>query len=1229
MSRFNLETVGRAVLSLSLILTVAAELSADDSSRLRAQFDHPPRQYASGPLWVWNDMLTDEQIVSTLEDLAGQKVKQVFVHPRPGLMTPYLSDEWFRLWKVALAAAERLDMNVWIYDENSYPSGFAGGLVPEAMPEARGKGLDIREVKQTPKPADDIVAVFQLTDAGYQNLTEDLGAGKELPAGRYLVASIRLAPTGGWFGGKYYVDLLRPGVTEKFLEITMEAYRQHLGDQFGKRVPGVFTDEPHLAPARGLHWSDHLPELFQRRWGYSLVDHLPCLVRPVGDWKRVRHNYYLLLLEQFIDRWARPFYEYCEKHGLEFTGHYWEHGWPGAGHGGDNMAMYAWHQRPAIDTLMNRYSEDVHAQFGNVRAVLELASVANQLGRQRTLCEAYGAGGWDLRFEDMKRIGDWLYVLGVNTLDEHLSYITIRGARKRDHPQSFSYHEPWWDAYHVMAEYFTRLSLALSAGEQVNHILLLEPTSTTWMYQATPDLKKIGDEFQALVTTLAKEQIELDLGCEDIMGRHGSVDGANLVIGKRRYQTLVLPPRNENLDARTLELLETYLAAGGTVLSCSPPPERVDGSASDRGQALAKYAGFKQIDLGDLVPALQARCETGFSVRRVSERGILFHHRRRLEDGEILFLVNTCIESPCKGKLSAVAKGIERWDAQTGKIAPFAFESDSQGVKADFALPPCGSLLLFLTKGPRQSQQSSPFLSEEIAAKAPLTVRRLGPNVLPLDYVDITAGGETRKGLYFYRAAKLAFQKNGAEGNPWERAVQFRDELISKTFPPESGFEASYRFTIQGAVPQPLFVVIERPDLYRVACNDKPVTARKGEWWLDKSFGKIDVSSLARTGENAVTIKASPMTVYHELEPAYVLGDFAVQPTESGFVIVPDCPLQVQQQLVHDDQIEGTMWLSSGVGYRHDPASETGNDRDPFVVFDLGKACALSGIKVWNYNEVNLPGRGVNKLVILGSADGTPDSFTIPIGTFELAPAPGSAKPGAAGQMLSARAAGVRFVKFDILSNHTGTTFPVKKAGTDRAFVGLSEVRFYAAAGKDALATELSGVKIHAVSSELLGGHNRRAQFLIDDSGLGLGGVGWNGQGAPFYGGGVAYAQTFDLGQPKGRYVVSLGEWLGSVAKVQVNGQLAGHITCQPWECEVTKHIKPGSNRIEVIVIGTLRNTLGPHHSGPMVGSAWPAMFQKGPENGPPPGRAYHTLGYGLFEPFSLRSLKPASEKTK
>ena len=151
------------------VLALDGKLEAVDSAAVKKLFPDPPRQYCSAPLWVWNDMLTEKQIVGTLRVLAGQKVKQVFVHPRPGLMTPYLSEEWFRLWKVALKEAERLDMNVWIYDENSYPSGFAGGLVPEAMPESRGRGLVIKESASggVGKLSENSVAVFRLTESGY------------------------------------------------------------------------------------------------------------------------------------------------------------------------------------------------------------------------------------------------------------------------------------------------------------------------------------------------------------------------------------------------------------------------------------------------------------------------------------------------------------------------------------------------------------------------------------------------------------------------------------------------------------------------------------------------------------------------------------------------------------------------------------------------------------------------------------------------------------------------------------------------------------------------------------------------------------------------------------------------------------------------------------------------------------------------------------------------------
>ncbi len=1015
------------------VLVLDGKLEAVDSAAVKKLFPDPPRQYCSAPLWVWNDMLTEKQIVDTLGDLARQKVKQVFIHPRPGLMTPYLSEEWFRLWKVALKEAERLDMNVWIYDENSYPSGFAGGFVPEAMPESRGRGLVIKEQESVGKLDDNSVAVFRLTERGYVNVLGIARTGALLPRGRYLVASIRRAGTSPWYGGKFYVDLMYPGVTEKFLAITMDAYTREIGEHYGKRVPGVFTDEPHLAPAGGLPWTDDLPEVFEKRWGYSLIENLPSLVQPVGDFKQVRHNYIQVLLELFIERWAKPYYEYCERHNIEFTGHYWEHEWPNCLRSPDNMAMYAWHQRPAIDTLMNQYREDTHAQFGNVRAVKELSSVANQLGRKRTLCETYGAGGWDLRFEDMKRIGDWIYALGVNTLNEHLSYVTIRGARKRDHPQSFSYHEPWWKAYHVMAEYFNRLSLIMSQGEQINRILVVEPTTSVWMYQGDSSqrekLNEIGNQFQQMIMSLEQAQVEYDIGCEDIIARHGSTEGTLFKVGQRAYDTVVLTPLTENLNRRTVDLLDAYLEASGVVVCCGQAPSRIDGRSSNRGAEAARRSSWKQVEASKVPQTVLVRSKDGFSIERdKDDKGILFHHRRTVEDGEFLLLVNTSIDAPSAGVVRSTAKSVERWDLRTAEVSIYAFEKAGAGIKARYELPPCGSLLLFLSKKTYEPVIEAKETVKVVAPRGEPEISPIEENVLTLDYVDIRAGGQTKKNIYFYQASQFAFAENGMARNPWDSAVQFRDELVQKTFGPDSGFEATYRFTIQQQVPKRLWIVIERPDLYAITCNGKTVSAKKDSWWLDKSFGKIDITRASKLGKNAVTIKASPFTIYHELEPAYVLGTFKLRPVNSGFVIVGG----------------------------PEPAMELGS---------------------------------------------------------------------------------------------------------------------------------------------------------------------WKEQGYPFYAAGVSYRQKFDIARPAGRYLVELRKWYGSVAEITVNGVPAGHIAYQPWQCDVTELIKSGTNMIEVVVIGTLKNTLGPHHAGTALGSAWPSMFHKAPQTGPPPGKEYHTIDYGLFEPYVLKQV--------
>ena len=177
-------------------------------------FIHPPREYATGPLWNWNDLLTEEQIVSTLRDLAAQHVCQVWVHPQPGLMTPYLSDDWFHLWQIALEEAKKLDMNIWMYDENSYPSGFAGGHVPESMPESRGRGLHFRAEKLPGPLTPDVLAVYRLTDSGYVDVTADLRRERPCPRGTTRRRSSSRSSEHALECGPLLRRLAYPGVTQ-------------------------------------------------------------------------------------------------------------------------------------------------------------------------------------------------------------------------------------------------------------------------------------------------------------------------------------------------------------------------------------------------------------------------------------------------------------------------------------------------------------------------------------------------------------------------------------------------------------------------------------------------------------------------------------------------------------------------------------------------------------------------------------------------------------------------------------------------------------------------------------------------------------------------------------------------------------------------------------------------------------------------------------------------------
>jgi hypothetical protein len=895
---------------LALVILILAAVGAACAGKpqgpsyetLLRTFADPPSEYRSAPLWVWNDKMTREEIRRELEDFKARGIGGAFIHPRPGLITPYLTDEWFSLCAYAVETGKELGLKIWLYDENSYPSGFAGGHVPAALPDAARSGLRMRRFDGPPaRPLDPApLVVLRRTLSGIENVT-----GKALPSAPdgavyYAFDVVKAAPS-PWHGGFTYVDLMRKDVTEKFIDLTLNGYKRVIGAEFGLTVPGVFQDEAEIAPAGGREAVNYTPDLFQvfqMRRGYDLRPELVALFEEVGNWRRVRHDFYATLLDLFLENWAKPYFAYTTENRLIFTGHYWEHEWPRPRVSPDNLAMAAYAHMPGIDLLMNEYSTVPDAQFGNARSVREIRSAANQGGRERTLSETYGASGWDLTFADQKRIGDWEYALGINFLNQHLSYATIMGARKRDHPLSFSYHEPWWERYNVLADYFGRLSVALSLGQQVNKVVVIEPTTTAWMFysptEETADFKAVGTDFQTFVHLLESEHIEYDIVSEKTLQAFGSTSHARLNIGARSYGLVVLPPGLRNLEDTTVTLIRDYLIRDGKIVSWVTPPEYINGLATEDLRELQNSFGDRWLDSG---PGRGFDKIRQYSPPAIVFEGLpatarLFHQRREFAGGQLVFLANTEPEAVVSGDLTVSGGSVEAWDPFTGRTGPYPFSRQGGEVKAKFMLPPAGSLLLCVRHERAAPPPARPVpVWEEVAAESGLDVKALSPNVLTLDYCDLTIAGQTERGLYFYDAQRKTFQANGLDRNPWDSAVQYKTNILDRDkFPADSGFEAVFWFrTVKGDARDfvDLRAVVERPDLFRVFVNDKEVQADPGEWWLDRAFGVYPVGAHVISGRNKIAVRARPFTIHSELEPVYLLGAFRLEPAARGFEIHP------------------------------------------------------------------------------------------------------------------------------------------------------------------------------------------------------------------------------------------------------------------------------------------------------------------------------------------------------
>jgi len=464
-------------------------------------------------------------------------------------------------WKTLIAGVQQchhLGMVVWLYDEQGYPSGAAGGLVLEENPQ-----FEAMELTYDPAAADPFVV---------------------RPSYEYTHAS------NNYYASRRYANLIDDRATHCFVAKTHDAYWKRLEPYFGKTIQAMFTDEPSLiavnigqipeqarkrVPVRDqvdpavqmlprVPWTYDLLDRYRQDYGEDLLPHRRSLF--VGDTandRKVRRQFWSLIADLIANRYFGTLEKWCDDHGVASSGHsLWEeqllHHVPLEGNG---LKVLAKMHIPGLDMLSSNPETVIHS--GWMTAALP-ASAALLSGGRRVMTEVSDfsqkmGGAGPVGVEEMQATAAWQASWGVT--DFTLYYgIGDRSA----------------DAYRKYCDYVGRLNAMLKPARPTPEVLLYYPIYDLWaeylpvtpplkLDSQSPRAKRIVASFMRTGRMLQRNQIPFSLIDHEHLAATTVRDDGTLAIRDQRYTTLVLPEDSE-LPPPAEAVVRTFRGRGGRLI---------------------------------------------------------------------------------------------------------------------------------------------------------------------------------------------------------------------------------------------------------------------------------------------------------------------------------------------------------------------------------------------------------------------------------------------------------------------------------------------------------------------------------------------------------------------------------------------------------------------------------------------------------------------------------------
>ena len=471
----------------------------------------------------------------------------------------YLKSEgnWAKLTR-SVEACRDLGINVWIYDELGYPSGGAGGLVV-----GRNREFEAQELAYDAARTDPFIL---------------------RPAYEFTHAS------NNYHAARRYVNLMDDRAIRCFLEVTHNAYYEHLGPLFGKTIQAMFTDEPSLIAVNigqipeevrkqvqvvdpldpsvkllpRVPWCYDLADRYRERFGQDLNTQRLSLFQGDSDQDRqVRTQFWSLVADLVADRYFGALEDWCQQHGVASSGHgLWEeavlHHVPLMGNG---LKCLGRMHIPGLDLLNSDPEAVVHN--GWLTAGLP-ASAARLHGRRRIMTEVSDfsqkmSGQGPAGLPEMQATAAWQATWGVT--DFTLYYSTADRSA---------------DEFRQYGDFVGRLNAMLKPAVPAPDVLLYYPIHDLWgeyrpvaeplqLASQSPRAQQLVNSFMRMGQFLQRSQVPFTVIDHELLAACQVGSPSSLTIGGVTYSALVLP-QGVQLPAAAAEVVRQFEQQGGQVV---------------------------------------------------------------------------------------------------------------------------------------------------------------------------------------------------------------------------------------------------------------------------------------------------------------------------------------------------------------------------------------------------------------------------------------------------------------------------------------------------------------------------------------------------------------------------------------------------------------------------------------------------------------------------------------